>query len=160
MGTSHNPKNTKSTEFDSSTQDIYAIFQNNLNRYFTEVKGNTADYLQAITDLQQEIIEARKKNADNAIQLQKILSEKLGVNSNNYIGAIELTKSLGEQMNQSWDLQNQLMLKSLDTLSKNIEAFNKNSAVFETISKNIINSWASIIKQTVKESNLQKNHEQ
>jgi len=51
------------------------------------------------------------------------------------------------------------MLKSLDTLSKNIEAFNKNSAVFETINKKIINSWVSIIKQTAKELNLQKNQE-
>ena len=42
------------------------------------------------------------------------------------------------------------MIKSLETLSKNIEAFNKNSEAFEEINKNLINSWADIIKQAAK----------
>jgi len=141
-------KNTEQSK--SSAQDMYSVFQNSINRYFSEIKGNTADYLQAVTNLQQEIIQARENNAKNAISLQKTISDQLGINSINSDGALKLAKSLGEQTTKSWNLQNQLMIKSLETLSKNIEAFNKNSASFEEINKNLINSWADIIKHTAK----------
>ena len=83
---------------------MYSVFQNSINRYFSEIKGNTADYLQAVTDLQQEIIEARENNAKNAISLQIVISDQLGINSNNSDGALKLAKSLGEQTAKSWNL--------------------------------------------------------
>jgi len=149
---SQSHKKTRYIKSDISHQDMYSVFQNSINRYFNEIKGNTADYLQAVTDLQQEIIESRERHAKNTIALQKTISEQLGTNPYNSDGAIELAESLGEQAAKSWNLQNQLMIKSLDTLSKNIKAFNKNSESFEEINKNLINSWASIIKQTAKET--------
>jgi hypothetical protein len=138
------------TSIKENSNDIYSVFQNSINRYFSEVKGNTAEYLQAVTNLQQEIIEAREKNAKNAISLQKTIYKQVGMELNNSVSVMELAKSLGEQTTKSWNLQNQLMLKSLETLSKNIEAFNKNSAAFEEINKKLIDSWASIIKQAVR----------
>jgi len=145
-------KKIEQTTSKENSNDIYSIFQDSITRYFGEIKGNTADYLQAVTNLQQEIIKSREINAKNAISLQKTISEQLGINSNNSDGVMKLAKSLGEQATKSWNLQNQLMLKSLETLSKNIEAFNKNSASFEEINKNLINSWASIIKQAAKDT--------
>lgn len=49
--------------------------------------------------------------------------------------AIDLAKSFGEQTTKSWALQNQMVLKSLETLSKNIEEFNTNSKVLKKLAK-------------------------
>jgi hypothetical protein len=38
------------------------------------------NYLQSVSDLQQEIIESRKKNAKSVILLQKILTDKINSN--------------------------------------------------------------------------------
>jgi len=39
------------------------------------------------------------------------------------------------------------MIKSLEALSKNIQAFNENSDAFAGMNKELIKSWASIIKE-------------
>lgn len=132
-----------------SSSDIYSAFQESLQTYFSEVRENAASYLQAACDLQEEMIEARKKNAENIISLQRAAYEKFGLgqvpNS-----VIDMAKSFAGQSIQTTNLQNKMILTSLDTLSKNIEAFNKNSAVFENANKKIIDYWASIIKQEAK----------
>jgi len=132
-----------------SSDDFYSSFQESLQTYFSEARENAANYLQAVSDLQEEIIEARKKNAENIISLQKATYDKFG---GEYIppAVMDLAKSFASKTIQTSNLQNEMILTSLDTLSKNIEAFNKNSAVFENINKKIIDYWASIIKQEAK----------
>jgi len=131
--------------------DVYSVFENSLVRYCNEVRANAASYLQAVSDLQEEIIELRKKNADSAISLQKTGFEKLGVNTTIPDATYNLAKLFGEQTTKSWELQNQLILKSIDTLAKNIQAFNTNSKTFKDFNKQLIDSWGSIIKTTAKD---------
>ena len=40
---------SKSTE----TKEIFAVYKQNVNRYFDETEKNVAQYLQAVTNLQQ-----------------------------------------------------------------------------------------------------------
>jgi len=150
--TSQKPKKIESQkESKETSDDVYSVYEESLAKYFSEVKENAANYLQAVSDLQQEIIESRKKNTEHAIYLQKAAADKLGVNSNIPDNTFDLARSFAEQATKSWNLQNQMVLTSLDTLSKNIEAFNKNSKSFEEINKKLIDSWASTIKQYSKD---------
>ena len=149
--TSHRTKKIEQPpKFNESSQDVYSIFQNSLARYFKDVRENAASYLQSVSDIQEEIIKSRKKDAENAISLQKVAYEKLGENNKIPNATINLAKSFANQATASWTLQNQLILSSLETLSKNIEAFNKNSMAFEEINKKLVDHWASIIKQAAK----------
>lgn len=143
--TSQKPKKIEKPK--ENSEDVYSVYESSLAKYFSEVKENAANYLQAVSDLQQEIIESRKKNLDHAINLQKTAAQKLGTNSEIPQTTLDLAKSFAEQAVNSWNLQNQMVLTSLNTLSKNIEAFNRNSKSFEEINKELIDSWASIIKQ-------------
>ena len=131
--------------------DLYSVFENSLTRYSNEVRANAASYLQAVSDLQEEIIELRKKNVDSAISLQKTAFEKLGINTTIPDVTFNLGILLGEQTTKSWELQNQIVLKSIDTLSKNIQAFNTNSKTFEDFNKQLIDSWVSKINKTEKD---------
>lgn len=153
MSTTNQPKKIEqSTKPSESTQDVYSLFQESLATYFKEVRANAANYLQVASDLQEEIIESRRKNAEHVISLQKATYEKLGGNNNIPSAVIDLAKSYAGQATQTLNLQNKMILTSLDTLARNIEAFNKNSTSFEEINKKLIDYWASIIKQEAKNS--------
>ncbi|MDX1441597.1 MAG: hypothetical protein R3237_03985 [Nitrosopumilaceae archaeon] len=134
----------------NESSDVYQIFQKSIDNYFQEVIKNAATYLQATSNLQQEIFNSRKKNAENAFTLQKAVFEKLDGNPKVPESAIDLAKSFVSETTVSWNLQNKIILESLDALSKNIEAFNKNSIAFEEINKGLIDYWSSIIKQASK----------
>ncbi len=130
-----------------ATNDIYSVFQQSLDKYFKKIKENVSTYLQAVSDLQLEIIESRKKNVESAISLQKTMVDKLGVDTKVPETSLNIATDFAEQTTKTWNFQNQLMLTSLEALSKNIQAFNDNSKTFAELNGKLIDSWASIIKK-------------
>ena len=141
------PLKTTEKESQKTSQDAFDFFQKNIENYFKNVSVNTATYLQTVSDLQQEIIESRKKNAESAVLLQKFLTEKTNSNVKVSDKSLELFSDFAEQSTKAWNFQNQLMIKSLDALSKNIQAFNDNSEALTEMNKKLIESWSSIIKR-------------
>jgi len=132
-------------------QDAFTVFEDTNSRYFNAVKANTASYLQAVTNLQEEIIELRKHNADSVIKLQKGISEKFATDTELPDYTLSIAKTISEQNSKVWNMQMKMILTSLDVLIKNIQAFNSNCKTFDNISKGIINSWSSTIKQASKQ---------
>ena len=131
-----------STENNSSN-----VFRQSINKYFKNVSINTATYLQSVSDLQQEIIKSRKKNAESAILLQKILAEKINSDVKIPDKSLKIINDFTEQTNKAWNFQNQMLLKSIESLSKNIQAFNDNADAQIEMNKKMVESWASIIKE-------------
>lgn len=125
-------------------------FTKSIDRYFKNVSINTASYLQSISDLQQEIMESRKKNAESIILLQKFLVDQINSHSKIPNESLEVITDFAEQTNKAWNFQNQLMQKSIEILSNNIKAFNNNSHELTEMNKRIIESWAGIIKKNKK----------
>ncbi len=132
-------------------QDFHSVFEDSNSRYVTAVKANTASYLQAVTNLQEEIMEFRKHNADFAIKLQKGISEKFATDTELPDFTFGITKTIAEQNSKVWNMQMGMIHISLDFLAKNIQAFNSNCKTFDNITKGIIDSWASTIKPASKE---------
>jgi len=133
------------------TNDIYSVCQQSIDKYFKEAKSNAATYLQSVSDLQQEIVESRKNNVESAISLQKTMADKLGINTKIPDESLDIARNFAEQTTKAWNIQNQLVLTSLETLSKNIQAFNDNSQTFAEMNGKLIDFWASIIKQKSRE---------
>lgn len=125
-------------------------FKKSIDKYFKNVSMNTANYLQSISDLQQEIMESRKKNAESIITLQKYLLDQISSKSPFPKEMLQIMSDFAEQTNNAWSFQNQLMKKSIEVLLENIHAFNKNSSEVTDLNKKIIESWASIIKESKK----------
>ena len=132
----------------SPNNKTYELFHQSIDKYFKNVSVNTATYLQSVSDLQQEIIESRKKNAESVILLQKILTDKMNSSVKVPYKSLKIITGFTEQTNKAWNFQNQLMLKSIDSLTKNIQAFNENADTQFEMNKKIIESWAAIIKQS------------
>ena len=127
--------------------DVYSVFEKSLERYFKEVKENAAGYLQAVSDLQQEILEMRKKNIEMALDIQKNLSEQAGVTSSLPENLSDLANVITEHNVKTWQLQNGLILASLEALSRNIQAFNSNAKVFADVNGKLVDSWIPLFKQ-------------
>ncbi len=130
-----------------AANDIYSVFQQSFDKYFKMIKENASTYLQSVSDLQLEIIELRKKNVESAISLQKTMADKLGVDTKVPETSLNIATDFAEQTTKAWNFQNQLMLTSLEMLSKNIQAFNGNSKTFAELNDKLLDSWASIIKK-------------
>ena len=64
---------------------------------------------------------------------------------------LDFTKTIAELNTQVWNMQHTMFLTSLDFLAKNTETFNSNCKTFEKITKGIIDSWDSTIKQACKQ---------
>lgn len=135
----------------STENTIFEIFQQSIDKYFKNVSLNTATYLQSVSDLQLEIIESRKKNAKSIVLLQSYLTRKTDSDVKLTDESLQIVTDFTEQTNKVWNFQNQLMIKSLEALSKNIQAFNENSDAFAGMNKKLIESWSSIIKERAKD---------
>jgi len=59
----------------------------------------------------------------------------------------DFTKTIGKQNSQVWSMQHKMFLTWLDVMTKNIVAYNSTCKTFANISKGIIDSWASTMKQ-------------
>lgn len=134
----------------STENKTFEVFQQSIDKYFKNVSANTASYLQSVSDLQLEIIESRKKNAKSVMLLQNYLTRKTNSDVKLPDESLQIVSDFTEQTNKAWNFQNQLMIKSLEALSKNIQAFNENSDAFAGMNKELIESWASIIKERTK----------
>jgi len=143
-------KTQQQDEQTNNTGDIFSVYKQSIDKYFSEMKAITADYLQSITNLQEELIESRKKNIDSAIAIQKTFATNWGVNFNPPAQAVQMINSLSEQIQKGVELENKMLITSINTLEKNIGSYNENAKTFADLNTKILDSWASAIKSTVK----------
>ena len=133
-----------------NSDDIFSVYKQSVEKYFSETKAITADYLQSITNLQEELIESRKKNIDSAITIQKAFATNLGVNFNPSPQALQMINSLSEQIQKGVELESKMLMTSIITLEKNISTYNENAKTFADLNTKILDSWASAIKSAMK----------
>ncbi len=133
-----------------NSDDIFSVYKQSVEKYFSETKAITADYLQSITNLQEELIESRKKNIDSAITIQKTFATNFGVNFNPSPQALQMINSLSEQIQKGVELESKMLMTSIITLEKNISTYNENAKTFADLNTKILDSWASAIKSAMK----------
>ncbi len=144
------PSKTQQDKQTNNTGDIFSVYKESVDKYFSEMKATTADYLQSITNLQEELIESRKKNIDSAIAIQQTFATNLGFNFEPPAQAVQMINNLSEQIQKGVELENKMLMTSINTLEKNIGSYNENAKTFSDMNTKILDSWASAIKSTMK----------
>ena len=130
------------------SEDFFSAYKHSVDKYFSEIKAITADYLQSLTDLQEELIESRKKNIDIAIEMQKNFATKLGTNIEAPPAGVKMIEDIANEIRKGVQVENKMVLTSINTLEKNISAYNENAKTFAELNAKILGSWAEIIKST------------
>jgi len=144
------PSKTQQDKQTNNTGDIFSVYKQSVDKYFSEMKATTADYLQSITNLQEELIESRKKNIDSAIAIQKTFATNLGFNFEPPAQAVQMINNLSEQIQKGVELENKMLMTSINTLEKNIGSYNENAKTFSDMNTKILDSWASALKSVTK----------
>jgi len=127
----------------TSQKDIYAVFQQNVDKYFSGIKQSVPRYHQSVTNVQQEYLDAGENVINSTIALQKDYATKAGITTNIPSAVLKVIRDTTEEIVKAYDVQNKVALAAIDSAQQNIKTFNENAKAFADLNKNIVQSWIS-----------------
>ena len=133
----------KTTQKSNQTNSVYAIYKQNVQKYFESISKNTPQFFQATTHFQEECMKAVQKSFDAAITMQQEFAQKSGIISDIPDAAKTVIVDSNKQLLQTGSIQNQIAKTAIDATTQNVKAFNDNVDAFTDLNKNIIQSWIS-----------------
>ena len=128
-------------------KDIFAVYQQNVDKYFNGIKQSVPRYHQSVTNVQQEYLDAVENVINSTIALQKDYASKAGVTTNIPSAALKVIRDATEEVVKAYDVQNKIALAAIDSAQQNIKTFNDNAKAFADLNKNIVQSWISTFTQ-------------
>jgi len=138
----------KTTQNTNQSNDVFAIYKQNVQKCFDSVTKNTPQYFQTTTHFQEECMKAAQKSFDAAITMQQEFAQKSGISSDVPDAAKSVIVDFNKQIIQASSIQNQIVKTTVDTTTQNVKAFNDNVATFTDLNKNIIQSWITTFTPT------------
>ena len=130
------------------TREIYAVYRQNLTRYFEEVEKNVTQCMDAVSQLQQEFILTCKNTIDNTMIFQQEMVTKSGLGSNLPQSYLKSINDVTDEFVKANSLQNKALITAIDATRQNMKTFHDNLKTFTTMDTSIIQSWFSSWKST------------
>ncbi len=124
-------------------KDIFAVYQQNVDKYFSGIKQSVPRYHQSVTNVQQEYLDAVENVINSTIALQKDYATKAGITTNIPSAVLKVIRDTTEEVVKAYDVQNKVALAAIDSAQQNIKTFNENTKAFADLNKNIVQSWIS-----------------
>ncbi len=124
-------------------KDVFAVYQQNVDKYFSGIKQSVPRYHQSVTNVQQEYLDAVENVINSTIALQKDYATKAGITTNIPSAVLKVIRDTTEEVVKAYDVQNKVTLAAIDSTQQNIKTFNENTKAFADLNKNIIQSWMS-----------------
>lgn len=130
------------------TKEIFAVCKQNVDKYFSEVERSLPQYLQSITNLQQEYIADWKNAIESSISLQQEFANKVGINANVPSAFINMINDTVEELIKVKTTQNKIVLATIDATQQNVKMFNDNAKIFAGLNESVLQSWVSACTPT------------
>ena len=127
----------------TSSKDLFSVYHQNLDKFFNGIRTSVPQYHQAITNVQQEYLQAFENVTDSTLTLQKEFAKKAGIASNIPEASIKVMQDTAEEITKAASIQNQITLATIDATQQNIKTFNDNAKSFAELNRNILESWIS-----------------
>lgn len=127
----------------TEAKDAYSVYRHNVNRYFEETEKNVTQYIQAVSNLQQEFSTAYRNAVESAIELQQETAAKSGFNANLPPTYLKAVNDATEEMVKTSSVQNKAILAAMEVARQNIKTFNDNMKAFTTMDTSMLQSWFS-----------------
>ena len=138
----------KTTQNTNQTNNVFAIYKQNVQKCFDSISKNTPQYFQATTHFQEECMKAAQKSFDAAITMQQEFAQKSGLSTDIPDTAKTVIVDFNKQIIQASSIQNQIVKTTVDTTTQNVKTFNDNVATFTDLNKSIIQSWINTCTPT------------
>jgi hypothetical protein len=117
-------------------------------KFFTEIEKSTPVYHQTATDIQQNFLESWKNVIFSSIILQQEFAVKAGLNVNVNKETLDAIRNITKQAIDAYQNQNKFTIDSNYTSNNMFDAFNNNTKIFATLSKNILELMSTAMKKT------------
>jgi hypothetical protein len=134
---------SKNETTQTKSNDVFSVYQENVDKLFNGVKQSVPQYHQSITNVQQEYLQAYENVVDSTIALQKEYVQKAGIAANIPEATLKVIHDTTEEFVKAASIQNQVTLATIDATQQNIKTFNDNAKSFADLNKNILQSWIS-----------------
>ena len=138
----------KTTQNTNQSNNVFAIYKQNVQKCFDSISKNTPQYFQTTTHFQEECMKAAQKSLDAAITMQQEFVQKSGLSTDIPEAAKTVIVDFNKQIIQASNIQNQIVKTTVDTTTQNVKTFNDNVATFTDLNKNIIQSWITTCTPT------------
>ena len=125
----------------SQAHNVYALYTQNVQKYFENISKITPQYFQNITQLQDECIKTCQKTIVASVAVQQEFAKKSGINTEVPDSARTAIADTNKQFVQASTISNQLAKTAIDATVQNIKTFGDNVNAFVDLNKNIIQSW-------------------
>ena len=127
----------------NSPKDIFAVYQQNVDKCIDSIKKSVPQYHQAISNVQQEYLQAVENLVNSSFTTQKETSRRAGITSNIPEATLKVIDETTEQLLKGTAVNNQVALAAINATQQNIKTFNDNAKTFADMNKNIMQSWIS-----------------
>ena len=98
----------KTTQKSNQTNSVYAIYKQNVQKYFESISKNTPQFFQATTHFQEECMKSVQKSFDAAITMQQEFAQKSGLSTDIPNAAKTVIVDSNKQIIQTSTIQNQI----------------------------------------------------
>jgi len=132
----------------SQTSDVFAMYKQNVQKYFENVSKLTPQYFQSATELQNECMKTCQKTINAAVSTQQEFAKKTGINTEIPDSAKTTIVDINKQFVQISTVNNQMVKTAIKATVQNFETFNDNVNAFAELNKNIIQTWVTPFTQT------------
>ena len=127
----------------TNPKDLFSVYQQSFDKFFNAIRQSVPQYHQSVTNVQQEYLQACENLVNSTVSLQKEFVKKSGVNTIVPEAATRLVRDSSEEVVKTSNIQNQMILATIDATQQNIKTFNDNAKSFAELNKNIIQSLIS-----------------
>ena len=131
----------------TQNSDAYALYKQNVQKYFENITKQTPQYFQSITHLQDECMKTCEKAINATVSMQQEFAKKSGMKTDIPDSAKTAIVDTNKQIVQASTINNQLVKTTIDATVQNIKTFNDNVNAFADLNKNIIQSWMTPFTQ-------------
>ena len=135
---------SKNEQTNSNPKDLFSVYHQNVDKFFNGIRTSVPQYHQAITNVQQEYLQAYENIVDSTVSLQKEFTRKTGVETKIPDTAVKVIQDTTEELVKATSIQNQVTLATIDATQQNIKTFNDNAKSFAELNRNILKSWISV----------------
>jgi len=134
---------SKNEQTQGTPKDVFSVYQQNVDKFFTSVKQSVPQYHQSITNVQQEYLQAYENIVDSSFTMQKEFASKSGISANIPEATLKAIRDTTDEFVKAASMQNQIVLATIDATQQNIKTFNDNAKSFADLNRNVLQSWIS-----------------
>ena len=130
-------------EFRSETKDIYTESKHSFEKIRGNVEKTMPQYVQSLTNLQQEYFAALGNFVSTAISNQQEYAQKIGIDLRAPEAAVKVVRDFTDGIIKAIDVQSKVVLTILDASRQTTKAVSETTNSFSELNHNIADSWIS-----------------